>query len=65
MDEATPKDDGWPRGWDGHELAQLRYWRRLPFWEKLGWLEEAHELAMFLNRNRKKPDAPESTPVSE
>lgn len=31
----------WERGWDGHERAQLRRWAKLPFAQKLAWLEEA------------------------
>jgi hypothetical protein len=60
MNEPTAKDDGWPRGWEGHELAQLRYWKQLPLAEKLAWLEEAHKLAMHLNRQPDKSKGPPS-----
>ncbi len=40
----------WQRGWDGHELAQMRRLARLPLSEKLQWLEEAHRLAEYLRQ---------------
>jgi hypothetical protein len=42
----------WERGWDGHELAQMRRLARLPLSEKLQWLEEAHRLAEHLRQQR-------------
>lgn len=37
-------DDGWDRGWDEHKLRQLVRLAKLPFAEKLEWLENAQEL---------------------
>lgn len=37
-------ETGWDRGWREHEDRQLRRMARLPFAEKLRWLEEAQEL---------------------
>ena len=34
----------WEKGWDGHKIAQLRRMARLPFSEKLKWLEKAHRM---------------------
>jgi len=34
----------WERGWDDHELQQLRRLAGLSLPEKLAWLEEAHRL---------------------
>lgn len=43
-----PNDDGvealWDRGWQAHKARQLQRLARLPFAEKLRWLEEAQEL---------------------
>ena len=57
----------WECDWDGHELAQLRRWAQLPFWEKLEWLEEAQRLADHMQGARQKtgmggqaPDATDS-----
>ena len=41
-------DSGWERGWEGHAAAQAEYMARLPFSERLRWLEEAHALALVL-----------------
>ena len=49
----------WERGWDGHELAQMRRLARLPLSEKLAWLEEAHRLVEQMRRQRQ--DRPESS----
>lgn len=42
----------WERGWDGHERAQRSRLARLPFEDKLAWLEEAHRLVRHLERVR-------------
>jgi len=42
----------WERGWDEHQLAQLRRLARLPLPEKLAWLEEAHRVARHLRRQQ-------------
>lgn len=41
-------DDGLRDGWEIHDAEQRRYVDRLPFLERLRWLEEAHELALAL-----------------
>ncbi|RLB51300.1 MAG: hypothetical protein DRJ42_17125 [Deltaproteobacteria bacterium] len=37
----SPKDDGFPRGWAGHEEDQRAAWLRLSYVERLRWLEQA------------------------
>ncbi len=49
---------GWDPGWEGHSLAQQRRLARLPLWEKLAWLEEAHRLARRLTMGER-PAGPE------
>ena len=44
----------WDCDWDGHQLAQLRRMARLPFCEKLEWLEEAQRLAAYMLNQRSK-----------
>lgn len=44
----------WESGYDGHEEAQKRRMANLPFAVKLAWLEEAHELVMYLQKSRRK-----------
>ena len=48
MSETLNQERIWERGWEGHELAQLRRMASLPLWEKLDWLEEAHEFVLQL-----------------
>lgn len=38
----------WPCGWDEHRIEQLKRMARLPFREKLRWLEEAHRLVLAM-----------------
>jgi len=46
LTESTkPPDESWPRGFDAHQLEQLRRLAMLPLWAKLEWLEEAQRLA--------------------
>ncbi len=52
-DPATHPEREWERGWDGHEHAQRRRLARLPFADKLRWLEEAHRLVQALERSRR------------
>ena len=40
---------GWERGWDGHQVEQLRRLARLPFIDKLEWLEKAHAFVRHLS----------------
>jgi hypothetical protein len=42
----------WENGWEGHRGAQMRRLARLPLWEKLGWLEEAHNIVRHLQAQR-------------
>ena len=44
----------WERGWGGHEKAQLLRLSRLPFTEKIKWLEDAQEMLEHLSK-RKNP----------
>jgi len=47
-DRPPPDDSRWERGWEGHAAAQAEYMARLPFSERLRWLQEAHSLALVL-----------------
>lgn len=52
----SPHDTAiWERGWEGHELAQLRRLARLPLSEKLQWLDEAHGLMRYLSHQQLSP----------
>lgn len=42
----------WERGWEEHERLQRQRLARLPFSEKLRWLEEAHKTVMRLRDGR-------------
>ena len=53
-----PRESEWERGWDGHERAQRRRLARLPFTEKLRWLEEAHDLVGRLQGRNVERDPP-------
>ncbi len=48
--------DGWEGGWVEHETRQLLRMARLSLSEKLEWLEEAQELALYMNRSRRAQD---------
>jgi hypothetical protein len=66
--ELTEPDDGWPRGWDGHERAQRRRIARLTLSEKLEWLEQAYRVARHLQgqwpgTSKRKTDRDNSTPL--
>ncbi|MBI3462629.1 MAG: hypothetical protein HY000_06145 [Planctomycetes bacterium] len=54
----------WECDWDGHELAQLRRWAQLPFWEKLEWLEEAQRMAEHVQSTREKLPPTQAAPDS-
>jgi hypothetical protein len=41
----------WEVGWTGHENAQLLRMAKLPFEEKLRWLEATQELILALEQN--------------
>lgn len=47
-------DHGWDRGWNEHNVRQLVRLARLPFAEKLDWLEEAHRLAEAIRPSKRK-----------
>jgi hypothetical protein len=49
-DSTLNQERMWERGWDGHELAQLRRMASLPFSEKLEWLEQAHEFVLRIQQ---------------
>lgn len=44
-DRSKSSGADWPRGFDAHQLEQLRRLAELPLWAKLEWLEEAERLA--------------------
>ena len=51
MADLDPRDGrGWEAGWQGHADAQRVRIARLPFEEKLRWLEEAQHLLLHLRR---------------
>ena len=52
-------EDGWERGWDGHEKAQLLRMARLSFEEKIKWLEEAQEVIQAMQRQKGFSHTPE------
>ncbi len=35
-----------------HRREQQERWDLVPFWEKLGWLEEMHHIALHLQKSR-------------
>lgn len=55
-DSTRPADDGWDRGWEDHKQKQRLRLAALDFWEKLRWLEEAHDLVEFLGRAKRPTD---------
>ena len=57
-DGAPPAERLWESGWAGHTLAQRRRLARLPFAEKLQWLEDSQRLLGQLGRNRPEPESP-------
>ena len=52
-EDQSEQDDGWDRGWDGHERAQRRRLARLPLAEKLEWLEQAYRVVRHLQGQRR------------
>lgn len=48
-EQHTETERLWESGWDGHEKAQLLRMSKLPFIEKIKWLEEAHNIIQNLN----------------
>lgn len=47
----------WERGYEGHELAQLRRLAKLSLREKIQWLEEAQEMVLHLQRAKEAKDS--------
>jgi len=45
-------DQGWDRGWSEHKIRQLVRLARMPFSEKLDWLENAHKLAQAIRPSK-------------
>jgi hypothetical protein len=58
-DPQIHEEDLWPRGWEGHERAQLRWMAQLPFRLKLQWLEEAQRLVLQLSQQLGAPGGPD------
>lgn len=54
MSERDPGGREWERGWDGHDLAQMRRLAQLPLAEKLRWLEEAQRLVRAIEESRRR-----------
>ena len=44
------KAETWEKGYNGHEIAQMRRLARLSFQEKLAWLEEAHHFVLKMKK---------------
>lgn len=45
-------EQGWEKGWAGHERDQLLRLAKLPLEKKIEWLEEAQRLSDRLARRR-------------
>ena len=45
----------WETGWEDHELQQMLRLAKLPFSEKLAWLEEAHRLVQQIEASKRSP----------
>lgn len=56
MAEPLSEQDQWPKGWDGHESAQLRRLARLTFAQKLEWLEEAGRMVRHMRSQQRRND---------
>jgi hypothetical protein len=47
------EDDAWAAAsFEGNEREQLRRWAKIPFADKIRWLEEAQRVAEALERSR-------------
>jgi len=55
MKKDKARNNQWEKGWDGHRKAQLLRLSRLPFIEKLKWLDEAQDMIAALRKNSCKP----------
>jgi hypothetical protein len=58
VEPEQPQDDGWPRGWEGDERAQLRWMADLPFRVKVQWLEGAQRFVLQLRKQRGDTEEP-------
>ena len=61
-DAAPPADRLRESGWAEHTLAQRRRLARIPFAEKLQWLEDSQRLLDRLRRDRPAPESPPREP---
>ncbi len=50
IESPMPVDDGWDRGWEEHKVRQLLRIAKLPFSEKLAWLESAQRFVDALRK---------------
>ena len=57
-DNRAPEDRVWERGFEDHELQQMRRLAKLPFAEKLKWLEEAHRMVLHMQKGRESRSKP-------
>ena len=57
-DGTPPAERLWESGWAEHTLAQRRRLARLPFAEKLQWLEDSQRLLGRLRRDRPASESP-------
>ncbi len=48
----TIDDREWDSGWEGHSRAQQERLAKLPFSEKLAWLEEMHHMLEAMKRSK-------------
>jgi hypothetical protein len=55
----------WESGWDEHDRLQLLRMAKLPFAQKLEWLEQAHRLVRHLEAARKKRQSPDTNAASD
>lgn len=42
---------------EGRRQAQLKYWAKLPLYEKIAWLEDAQRMIQFLSREKEEAGA--------
>ena len=66
-DANIERDQGWDRGWNEHKIRQLVRLARMPFSEKLDWLENAQALAEAIrpSKNATPPDIRTSSSADE
>lgn len=54
-DKSSREEPAYENGWEDHELQQMLRLARLPFSEKLAWLEEAHRLVQQIEASKRSP----------